>query len=691
MKVFSRSALQASVALACALPLFGCGGGDDAGISTTGSAVGSTSGTTAPGTSGSGSTSVIRMDITAAILANQNITLAEDAVIFVPAGTTTYTGVISGKGTIELAPASGVANPGVLVLTQTSTFNVPDAQLAEVSKITHQPHFVVEVTGHNPPAVIIDPGATLQFGTNTSADNSPGIVSFSDVLNPATTQGQVNLVNIQNNGSLIFNTGAAMRIGEVSGTGNVVQLPGAWGLPFFALDQSFTGVLYVNTQANFGISHARAALTKARAVINEGSFIVSAPPDGVTTVPQNIYEAHFGDDINYGGQGLVVMSGVYSYTDNSPHNTPNLVNPGLSDPTLNNAIVVNQSGGPNSANGHDSSYRGINIESGSVQWGDGTHNRFFLPSAPSPAAVNPTAGPKNAYISLRNNSALAFNYNGPVTLNVGITGAGGGPHKDDTLAGSGNVTIMGTPGNDVTFAQPQNYNGTTTIGSGAILRLGSGTPVPLNAVTFDRSGNKSTVLTATYNGDSSLLTAQSSNGAASDAVVNNGQLIVQNTATPITLSNISGAGAFVQAGPSSTTLAGNSYTGGTTVTGGTLLAASANAFGTGDVINSAALQFASSLYELTIGGALRQNAGGTLTLPIDGTSKGVNYGHLTVAGKATLGGTLALNFSSTPLSGQKFVLIDAAGGISGAFSQVTTNGVAVTTGQDGTTFYVVVQ
>jgi hypothetical protein len=63
-----------------------------------------------------------------------------------------------------------------------------------------------------------------------------------------------------------------------------------------------------------------------------------------------------------------------------------------------------------------------------VQWGDGTHAKFFLPSAPSPAEVAPPLGKKNAYINLPGGN-LAFNYNGPVTLHVGITGGGGGPHR----------------------------------------------------------------------------------------------------------------------------------------------------------------------------------------------------------------------------------------------------------------------
>ncbi|WP_255511944.1 hypothetical protein [Mitsuaria sp. TWR114] len=56
-----------------------------------------------------------------------------------------------------------------------------------------------------------------------------------------------------------------------------------------------------------------------------------------------------------------------------------------------------------------------------------------------------------------------------------------------------------------------------------------------------------------------------------------------------------------------------------------------------------------------------------------------------------LGGTLTLNFSGSVAKGQKLVLISAAGGISGAFSAIVSNGATVVGGQDGAGFFVTVQ
>ena len=661
----------------CAVLTSACGGG------------GSDSSTASA--DGSGVSAGAAADITADVLANRDITLSGDSVLTLPAGTTTYTGVISGLGTLRLTGASGAT----LVITRTSTFTLPVARQVQVVTKTTYPGagYALTIAGINPPALTIDPGITLQIGTNTSADNSPNFIATSDSKNSASTiNGEINLNNILNNGTIVISSAQFVLLGQVSGSGSILQAPGVWGGNSSGGVSSYSGVLSLAAGQDFGSNHVAASLSNAKAVLNEGSWLVWSPPGSVVTVTQNIYEAAFGNDINFHaiGPSTIVMSGVYSHTDNSPHNVPNTVNPGLSDPELNFAKTIYR-GGANSPNGNDASYRGINIErgAGTVQWGDGTHARFFLPSAPSPAEVDPPLGRKNAYINLRGGT-LAFNYNGPVTLHVGITGGGGGPHRDGSV-GNGNVKIMATPGNDVTFAQPQNYNGITTIGAGAILRLGTGTPVPLRYITVNATSGKSSVLQATYSGDASLLTAESPNGVASNAIVNDGQLIVQNTTTAITLSNISGSGSLTHSGAAGLTLRNNSYSGATTLSGGTTLAGSANAMGTGNVVNNAALGLANGQRELTVGGSFQQGAAGQLALNIAGTTPGVDQDHLSVGGAAVLGGNLTLNFSGNVTRGQKLVLISAAGGISGAFSAIVSNGATVISGQDATNFFVTVQ
>jgi hypothetical protein len=634
-------------------------------------------------------------DITSAIVASQDVTLTGDSIVHLPIGTTTYTGVISGEGTLVLSPAGGASQPSTLVITRASTFTLPAARQVEtVTKKTYPGMgYALVIAGSNPPVLTIDPGVTFQIGTNSAADDHPGVIATSDSKNPASVvNGEVNLNNILNDGRIVLQSAQFILLGQVGGSGSITQPPGVWGGNSLGGIGDFTGVLSLSAGQDFGSQHVAASIPKAKAVLNEGSWLVWSPPGSTVAVAQDVYEAAYGNDINFHpiGDSTIVMSGVYSHTDNSPHGAPNLVDPGLGDPSLNMAKVIYR-GGANAANGNDGSYRGVNIEAGgTVQWGDGTHARFFLPSAPSPAEVNPPLGKKNAYINLHRGGTLALNYNGPVTLHVGIGGGGGGPDRSEAT-GQGNVWIMPTAGNDVTFAQPQRYNGTTTIGAVAVLRIGAGAPVPLHYVTVDASGRQTKVLQASYSGDSSLLTAESSGGAATDGIVNDGHLIVQNTSTDIGLSHISGTGSFTQSGAATTTLLHNGYGGGTAIDAGAVVAASADALGTGDVINRATLALASGQHELAVGGSFRQSGGATLRLAIGGATQGVDHDHLTVAGAAVLGGTLKLSFSGAHPAGEKLVLIDAAGGISGAFDSIVSEGASVVAGGDATTFFVTVQ
>lgn len=642
------------------------------------------------GSSGeAGSVDRVRIDITADILDSRDLTLMGDAVIKLPPGTSTYTGVISGRGTVRLVTADGTCTPSTWIITRQSTFTLPDERQVEVvTKAGPWPNlgYRLDIAGTNPPVLIVDPCVTFQIGTNTRADDNPNIIASADSKNAASVvNGEINLDNIENNGLIALASSQFILLGEISGSGSISELPEVWGGDSLRGTSSFAGVLALTTGHDFGSNRVAPGLSQAKAVINEGSWLVWSPANNVLTVTQNIYEAAYGGDINFHptGNATIVMSGVYSHTDNSPHNTPNLDNPGLSDPSLNLAKVIYRQ--TMTVNGNDASYRGVNIEGGgTVQWGDGTHDRFFLPSAPSPAVFDPPLGKKNAYINLHGGATLAFNYNGAVTLNVGITGGGGGPNRTGAV-GVGNVTVMGTPGNDVTFAQPQDYNGTTTVASGATLRLGTGAPVPLDYVTLT-SGVKTVQHVADYDGDSSLLTAESARGDAADKIVNDGTLIVQNTTLPITLSHMSGAGKLIQSGPAMVTVLANTYAGGTWLEGGTLSADDEHALGSGDVVNDATLT-ATKARVIHVAGNYRQGDRGMLRLRVDERAR---RGLLEVGGHAELAGSLEIDSERMLRVGQRIVILHANGGIRGRFRAITAHGFELELRQTSDTCVVVV-
>jgi hypothetical protein len=92
-------------------------------------------------------------------------------------------------------------------------------------------------------------------------------------------------------------------------------------------------------------------------------------------------------------------------------------------------------------------------------------------------------------------------------------------------------------------------------------------------------------------------------------------------------------------------------------------------------------------------GAPSSGPAGTLVLQIGGPDQAVTYDVMHVGGRAILGGQLVLQFTGgyVPPVGQKFVLVEADGGIAGTFATLTSQGVQVQAGQDANTFWVTVK
>jgi len=533
-------------------------------------------------------------DITSQIVSGANVTLAGDAVVNLPTGTTTYNGVISGQGTLTVRAPGG---SGTLVLTKDSDFTLPTARMHQAVTISAGNHPVTTVSNPDPPAVIVAAGATLQYGNG----GSTGVIGHYPYSTPCY---QLNEDNIEVDGTLLLPIiNRNYNLGTISGSGLVSQPRFNWGTLELGGTLPFSGVIANGTGMNFDTPCSPLALPNARAVLNAGSAILSTPENYTLTLHQDFYERNYGNDINFHTTpgGLIVMTGVYSYADGGPDTAPS-----LSSPALNTATIA-----------HGLNTRGINIEGARVQWGDGTTDRFFLPATSA-----------NSYINIHKNGTLAFDYDGPVTVGTPISG--GIYHNSLSTPAVTAITLLPTAGNAVTFAAPENYHGPTTIGRGATLLLGTG-----------QTG-----------GDSSLLT-----GTATDSIVDNGSLVIRNTKTPVSLSQITGAGSLAQAGPARTTLTGSTaYSGATTVSGGVLALGS----GAAGISASSALSLTAAGATFDISGSGNQSvrnltgvAGSALVL--GGHTLTVNTDHATTyAGTITgTGGALAKSGTGTlTLSGR---------------------------------------
>ena len=228
--------------------------------------------------------------------------------------------------------------------------------------------------------------------------------------------------------------------------------------------------------------------------------------------------------------------------------------------------------------------------------------------------------------------AAAQTFTGGVTINAGTLALGNagalnstvgsenavafGASSTGTLALAGNSVVVAnlstnaTPG--TTFVQNANgasvSNATLTVGNSSNLSgtyvgtIQDGTGGGTLALTKAGSGTLTLSGANTYTGDTTIsagglqLGADSTTGSlsTSSAIVNNGSLTIKRSnavvqGTDFSGADITGTGSFTQAGSGTTTLnIANSYSGGTTVTAGTLALTNASAAGTAGISISGA-------------------------------------------------------------------------------------------------------
>jgi autotransporter-associated beta strand protein len=136
--------------------------------------------------------------------------------------------------------------------------------------------------------------------------------------------------------------------------------------------------------------------------------------------------------------------------------------------------------------------------------------------------------------------------------------------------------------------------------------------------------------------------------------------------------NISGSGKLFKRGTGVLTFAGNNtYSGGTQVDAGTLVADSATALGTGNVVLNGGTLVNATPEGLVISGSYNQLSTSTLELDLDNNNKGL----LTIAGIAGFKGTLNVVIGSdfVPVSGQSYKII-SFGASSGSFGAIKFSG-----------------
>ncbi|MBJ6031482.1 fibronectin-binding autotransporter adhesin ShdA [Salmonella enterica] len=288
--------------------------------------------------------------------------------------------------------------------------------------------------------------------------------------------------------------------------------------------------------------------------------------------------------------------------------------------------------------------------------------------------------------------------------NSGVLQVGEG-ELENTLSGSGSLVKTGT--GELTLSGDNSYSGGTTIIGGTLTAdhadsLGTGTIANNGVLKVGEgdlentlSGSGSLVKTGTgeltlsggndYSGGTTIiggtLTADHADSLGTGAVANSGVLQVGEGELENTLS---GSGSLVKTGTGELTLSGdNSYSGGTTIIGGTLTADHADSLGTGTIANSGVLQVGEGELENTLSGSgsLVKTGTGELTLSGDNSYSGattITDGTLIAANVNALG--------SGNIDNSGTLMLDAEGEFN--LANVTTQSGATTELARGTTLNV---
>jgi hypothetical protein len=201
-------------------------------------------------------------DITASVLAGTNVTLSGPSIINLPSGTTTYNGTFSGQGTLT------IAGSGTLVLTKDSDFTLPSADQHQSVTTSGGNWPYPIITDADQPAIIVERGATLQYGSG----GSTGIIG--DYPYTSISGLTLNHDNIEVDGTLDLDIqNREYNLGTISGSGTLSQPSNTWGTLDLADDMPFTGTIADGTGMNFGSAAFRLSLPAASAVDNNGSAI----------------------------------------------------------------------------------------------------------------------------------------------------------------------------------------------------------------------------------------------------------------------------------------------------------------------------------------------------------------------------------------------------------------------------------
>ena len=387
--------------------------------------------------------------------------------------------------------------------------------------------------------------------------------------------------NITNNGTVTFNrnAGTLAYSGVISGSGGVTK-NGLGGQITLSGANTYSG----------------------KTIINGGTISIAAD-SGLGTAPSSVVT----DQLQFGGGTLAVSSG---FTLNSNRGITLNSGGGTIDvsalQTLSYGGIIAGTNSLAKAGSGILTLTGANSYSGATQITAGTVN----------VNTGGTLGNGNSDVTISSGAILNVNTSlavgsvketassngGVIAIGAGasftINGANKGSLLQNSISGSGNLTMAGSGTTSLSLYGSQGYTGTTTVSGG---KISSG--VALSSTAYSLTGGTLETTAANVISDTASITLGGGTLSigGTETFGNNGVTLTASTTSTVSpttgitatvIGNVTGSGNISKSGSGQLNLSGNNdYSGTTTVTAGSLEVQSANALGStaaGTTVNNGA-------------------------------------------------------------------------------------------------------
>ncbi len=617
---------------------------------------------------------------TAGVFLGNNVTVNSASTITSSQRSNGFSGTLSGAGNVALnITNSGVFTPSASWANYTGTLTV--APTSGTAGFRLNTGFVGPTTG----TVNLNSGVTLSSSPST---NGTLIYTFGSLNGAAGSL--ITGSGAQGSGTIVYSVGDANLNNTIASTisnGTSATIPVRVGIT-----KTGTGILTLT-----GTNTYTGTTTISGGTLRIGDGTTNGSIDTSANIVDNatlVYNRTAGSSFTYGnvisGTGVVTKTGGGTQTLTGANTFTGNVN--VNGGTLVASLANNTTNPTSSALGNpQSAARSINVNNGgTLQFGTG--DNFGGASSTIQTPINIAAGG-----TVTNNGA-AFNTLGPVNINGGtLTGTGGsGNTQFQMYAFGGAVTVAGTTASTISSTgsgtgTTDGYHLGTGVTTGTTFNVGatgaSGGDLNVSAVLVNRTGGAGAAsLTKTGAGVMNLTGANTYSGGTT---ITGGALLVNNTAGSGTGSGPVTVGDAAGTTPATLGGAGTIVLGAATANVVTVNSGSALSPGNGAGLLTIT---ASQAGGTTPGTATLNLQGGSLfAAEINGATAGTLYDQVVLNGTTAtlnLAGNLVLTLGGgfTPAPGSSFTLINNVtnGTTQGAFVNAPFGSGTFTSG--GTTF-----